>query len=105
MRTFAGSSSVAALEIENAVLRHELAVLRRKVGRPRFRRTDRVLVTAASRLLPREWWSSLLVTPQTLLRWHRELVRKKWSYPKARKAGRPPIDLEVATLILRMARE
>jgi hypothetical protein len=77
LRAFAGESSLSALEIENAVLRHQLAVLRRKAGRPRFRRLDRVLIAAASRMLPRERWSSFLVTPQTLLRWHRELVRRK----------------------------
>jgi len=81
VRTFAGTPAVAALEIENAVLRHQVAVLRRKAGRPRLRRMDRVLLAAASRLLPRDRWSSFLVTPQTLLRWHRELVRKKWMYP------------------------
>ena len=88
VRTFAGTPAVAALEIENAVLRHQvavlrhqLAVLRRKAGRPRLRRMDRMLLAAASRLLPRERWSSFVVTPQTLLRWHRELVRKKWMYP------------------------
>jgi len=57
-------------------------VLRRKTGRPRFRRIDRVLIAAASRMLPRNRWSSLLLTPQTLLRWHRELMRKKWTYRK-----------------------
>jgi putative transposase len=66
---FGGGSSVAALEVENAVLRHQLAVLRRTVERPPLRRRDRVLLAAASTLLPRERWSVFLVTPQTLLRW------------------------------------
>jgi putative transposase len=92
-------------DLEILVLRHQLRVLRRKTGRPKFTARDRVLLAVASRVLPRQRWMSLLVTPQTLLRWHRELVRWKWSYPKACKAGRPPIDLEVAMLILRMARE
>lgn len=76
----AGSSAVAALEVENAVLRHQLVVLRRTVKRPPLRRRDRLLLAAASGLLPWERWPVFLVSPQTLLRWHRELVRKKWSY-------------------------
>lgn len=105
LRTFAGTSSVAALEIENAVLRHQLAVLRRKAGRPRFRRLDRVLLTAASRLLPRDRWSLFLLTPQTLLRWHRELVRRKWTYRRRRRVGRPPLDPEIRDLVVRLGRE
>jgi hypothetical protein len=56
-RVFVGSSSVAALEVENAVLRHELALLRRSVKRPHLRRRDRLLLVAASRLVPRDRWS------------------------------------------------
>jgi putative transposase len=93
-------------DLEILVLRHQLRVLRRKAGRPRFTAGDRVLLAAASRMLPRQRWASLfLVTPQTLLRWHRTLVRRKWTYRKARTPGRPPIDPQVAELILRMARE
>jgi putative transposase len=99
-----GGSPVAALEVENAVLRHQLAVLRRTVERPPLRRRDRVLLAVASTLLPRERWSVFLVTPQTLLRWHRELVRKKWRY-RRRSAGRPPLDPDVSELVLRLARE
>jgi putative transposase len=87
------------------VLRHQLRVLRRKTGRPRFTTLDRVLLATASRLLPRDRWASFLVTPQTLLRWHRELVRRKWTYRSGRKPGRPPIDSEIAALVVRMARE
>jgi transposase InsO family protein len=90
--------------VENAVLRHQLAVLRGTVERPPLRRRDRVLLAAASTLLPRERWSVFLVTPQTLLRWQRELVRKKWSY-RRRSAGRPPLDPEVRALVLRLGRE
>ncbi len=104
LRAVVGNSSVSALEIENAVLRHQLAVLRRKTGRPRLRRIDRVLIAAASRMLPRNRWSSLLVTPQTLLRWHRELVRKKWTYRK-KAIGRPPLDPAIKDLIVRLGRE
>jgi putative transposase len=105
LQAFAGSSSISALQIENAVLRHQLAVLRRKVGRPRFRRMDRVLITVASRLLPRDRWSSLLVTPQTLLRWHRELVRRKWTYRRRGTLGRPPLDPAIRDLVIRLGRE
>jgi hypothetical protein len=92
-------------DLEILVLRQQLPVLRRKAGRPSFTTLDRALLAAASRVLPRDRWPSFLVTPQTLLRWHRELVRRKWTYRKERKPGRPPIDPEAAALVLRMARE
>jgi putative transposase len=92
-------------DLEILVLRQQLRVLRRKGGRPRFTTLDRVLLAVASRALPKDRWASFLVTPQTLLRWHRELVRRKWTCRKQRKPGRPPIDAEIAELILRMARE
>lgn len=72
-------------ELEIVVLRHELSVLRRQTCRPQLTTTDRVFLTAASRLLPRSSWRSFLVTPATLLRWHRRLVAKRWTY-----AGREP---------------
>ena len=62
-------------------------------------------MTAASRLLPRERWSSFLVTPQTLLRWHRELVRRKWTYRRKRAPGRPPVDADLKDLVIRLGRE
>jgi putative transposase len=96
----------ATKDLEILVLQQQLRVLRRQAGRPRFTALDRVLLAAASRALPRQRWrSSFLVTPQTLLRWHRELVRRKWTYRKARQPGRPPPDSEVVALVLRMARE
>ena len=104
LRVFGGGSSVAALELENAVLRHQLGVLRRTVKRPPLQRRERLLLAAASTLLPRERWSVFLVSPQTLLRWHRELVRKKWSY-RRRSPGRPPLDPAVRELVLRLGRE
>src|SRR6266516_5256271 len=100
LRAFAGGSSVAALELENAVLRHQLAVLRRTVKQPLLRRRDRVLLAALSGVLPRERWSVFLVSPQTLVRWHRELVARKWTYQR-RAAGRPPIDPKQRELVLR----
>jgi hypothetical protein len=85
------------------VLRHELAVLRRGMGRPPLIITDRVFLAAASRLLPRDRWSSFMVTPATLLRWHRRLVARRWRYQG--QAGRPPLAREIRELILRLAQE
>jgi transposase len=90
--------------IEVVVLRHQLAVLKRQVARPRLRRRDRLFLAAASRMLPRQRWSSFLVSPQTLLRWHRELVRRKWTYRRS-VGGRPPIAEDIQDLILRLGRE
>jgi putative transposase len=90
-------------ELEIVVLRHELVVLRRQVGRPAFRVGDRWFLVAASRILPRVRWSSFLVTPAALLRWQRRLVAKRWTY--GRRRGRPPIERQVRMLIVRLARE
>jgi transposase InsO family protein len=92
-------------DLEILVLRHQLRVLRRKTGPPKLRFIDRVLLAAASRSIPRERWSCFLVTPATLVRWHRELVRRKWSYGRSGLPGRPPIDPEVRDLVLKIARE
>src|SRR5437588_11808860 len=67
-------------DVEIAVLRHQLAVLQRQVAHPRYAPTDRLVLATMARLLPRERWSAFLVTPATLLRWHRELVRRRWTY-------------------------
>src|SRR5712691_6933272 len=72
------SSTEQSKDVEILVLRHQLNVLHRQRGRARLRRLDRVFLAAASRVLPRPSWSSFAVSPQTLLRWHRELVRRKW---------------------------
>jgi len=105
-RLLVGShSDDGSKDLEILVLRHELRVLRRKTGPPPLRFVDRVLLAAASRSIPPERWSCFLVTPATLLRWHRELVRKKWTYGKTALPGRPPIDPEVRDLVLRIARE
>jgi putative transposase len=96
----------ATKDLEILVLQQQLRVLRRQAGRPRFTPLDRVVLAAASRALPRQRWTSVfLITPKTLLRWHRELVRRKWTYRKALQPGRPPLDAEVVALVLRMARE
>jgi putative transposase len=95
----------ADTEAEVLVLRHELAVLRRQIKCPRLRRTDKLFLSAMSRMLPRERWAAFIVTPATLMRWHRELVRRKWTYRHRPSQGRPPIDPETRSLILRVARE
>jgi hypothetical protein len=71
-------------EIEILVLRHQLRLLERQVARPQLRPADRALLAAFSRALPRRAWASFLVTPATLLRWHRELVGRSWTYPHRR---------------------
>jgi putative transposase len=101
----AGSRLQDDKDIELLVLRHQVKVMQRHVKRPRLRRLDRVLLAAASRAMPRGLWSSFVVRPETLLRWHRELVRKKWTYRRRGRLGRPPIEPQVRDLILRLGRE
>jgi putative transposase len=96
--------SPEAKDVEIAVLRHQLAVLRRQVGRPRYRPSDRLVLAMLARLLPRERWSAFLVTPATLLRWHRALVRRRWTYPH-RPASRRGLDEAIVELVLRLASE
>jgi transposase InsO family protein len=91
-------------ELEILVLRHELVILRRQARQPKLARADRALLAALSRPLPRVAWAGFPVKPETLLRWHRQLVARRWTYPH-RKAGRPPLPSSVRTLILRLARE
>ncbi|MFA1551885.1 integrase core domain-containing protein [Actinomadura chokoriensis] len=91
-------------EVEILVLRHQLAVLRRQVGKVRTEPADRAVLALLSRLLSRARWPTFFVTPATLLRWHRNAVRRKWSYP-TRRGGRPPTAAEIRTLVLRLATE
>src|SRR2546425_12935399 len=94
-----------ANDLEILVLRHQLRILRRTSPRPRLTGLDRALLAALAGMLPRERWSSFVVSPGTLLRWHRELVRRKWSYGRSGGPGRPPVGDDLQALILRMARE
>jgi len=93
-----------AKNAEILVLRHQLAVLRRQVTRPRFTWSDRAFVALLAGLVPRERWGSFLITPRTILDWHRRLVRKRWTYPH-RRPGRPALPEETVELICRLARE
>ncbi len=91
-----------AKEIEILVLRHELDILRRQQRRPRLEPCDRAWLSLLSRLLPRRRWSAFVVRPETLLGWHRGLVRRHWTYPHTAR-GRPPIAADLQSLIVRLA--
>jgi putative transposase len=91
-------------EIEILVLRHQLAVLQRRTPRPRLQWIDRAVIAALAGLLPARRRLGLLVTPATILRWHRQLVTNRWTKPHAR-PGRPAIPAGVRALVLRLATE
>jgi transposase InsO family protein len=104
VRTLLGNS--ASVSLENVALRHQLAILQRSVPRPRLRRRDRLLWVAFSQLWANWRASLLIVQPATVLAWHRQGFQLYWRWKsRHRSVGRPPLDLELRTLIRRMARE
>ena len=92
------------LAIEVVVLRHEVAVLRRQIDRPALQPADRALLAGLARLLPRQRRGGFFVQPDTLLRWHRDLVRRRWTYPH-RRSGRPSVPSGTVSTVLRLAKE
>ena len=97
--TRVNTRSDAAKDAEILTLRHEIAVLRRTNTRPRLTWLDRAVLSAMSRLLPAALRQARLVSPRTLLRWHAQLVARRWTYPH-RRPGRPPTPPAIRALVL-----
>ena len=92
-------------DVEIAVLGHQLAVLKPQVARPRFSPADRAVLATLARFLPRERWATFLVTPATLMRWHRDLVRRHYRFPRPETGAPNALDAEIVAVVLRLARE
>ena len=99
-----GRRAEFAKDVELVLLRHQLAVLARQQARPKLRPADRAFIAALARLFPPRRRHGLVVTPATLLRWHRALVRRRWTYPH-RRCGRPRTDRTLREVVPRLARE
>ena len=91
-------------DLEIIVLRHQLSVVRRQVERPAVTDDDRTLLSAIAAALPHRLRHAWLVTPETLLRWHRRRIAKHWTQPRALRIGRPPTSAELRHLVVRLAR-
>jgi putative transposase len=107
IRVFGGlallTGSDTSKDTEILVLRHEVAVLRRQVTRPKPDWADRAVIAALTRLPPRHLRLHRIVTPATLLGWHRRLIKNTWTYPDT--TGRPPVPEEIRELVRRLARQ
>jgi putative transposase len=93
-----------AKDLEIVVLRHQVAVLKRTVT-PKLTDTDRSLIAAIGRLLPRSHRDGWIVTPDTALRWHRRVISRRWTHPHRRTGGRPPASAEIRELVIQMTTE
>jgi hypothetical protein len=92
-------------DVEIAVLRHQLAVLRRQGARPRYSPTDRAVLATLARLLSRDRWGIFVITPAALLRWHRDLAARSWTYTRYGHVAPNALDEDAVAVVLRLARE